>query len=56
MGSVITREAARQNRLWLQKINNKYPVKYLDETYANAHDGKDKAWVEKDEITGGTTG
>ena len=21
---------------------------YLDETWANAHDGKDKAWVEKD--------
>ena len=21
---------------------------YLDETWANAHDGKDKAWVEKE--------
>ena len=21
---------------------------YLDETWANAHDGKDRAWVEKD--------
>ena len=27
-------------------------VKYLDETWAN----EDKAWVEKDKITGGTTG
>jgi len=24
------------------------PVVYLDETWANAHDGKNKAWVEKD--------
>ena len=32
------------------------PVVYLDETWANAHDSKDKAWVEKDEITGGTLG
>ena len=33
-----------------------HPVIYLDETWANAHDGKDKPWVEKDEITGGTIG
>jgi len=26
------------------------PVVYLDETWANAHDGKNKAWVEKDAI------
>ena len=29
------------------------PVVYLDET---AHDGKDKAWVEQDKVTGGTLG
>lgn len=32
------------------------PVVYLDETWANAHDGKDCAWVERDEVTGGTLG
>ena len=32
------------------------PVVYLDETWANAHDGKVKAWVEKDTTTGGTIG
>ena len=29
---------------------------YLDETWANAHDGKRKAWVEEDIITKGTIG
>ena len=33
-----------------------HPEIYLDETWANAHDRKDKAWVEKDDITGGTIG
>ena len=33
------------------------PVVYLDETWCNAHDGKDKAWVEKDTTCrGGTLG
>ena len=32
------------------------PVVYLDETWANAHDGKACAWVEKDSVTGGTLG
>ena len=32
------------------------PVVYLDETWANAHDGKKKAWVEKDTTTKGTIG
>ncbi len=27
-------------------------VVYLDETLANAHDGKDRAWVEQDTATG----
>ena len=30
------------------------PVVYLHETWANAHDGKNKAWEEKDTTTGGT--
>ena len=29
---------------------------FLDETWANAHDGKACAWVEKDAVTGGTLG
>ena len=32
------------------------PVVYLDETWANAHDGKKKAWVETDTTTKGTIG
>ena len=32
------------------------PVVYLDETWANAHDGRDCAWVERDDVTGGTLG
>ena len=30
------------------------PVVYLDETCANVHDGKPKAWVEDDKVTNGT--
>ena len=32
----------------------KRPVVYLDETWANSHDGKDLAWVEDDPVKGGT--
>ena len=32
------------------------PVVYLDETWANSHDGRERTWVEKDEKTGGTKG
>ena len=32
------------------------PVVYLDETWAKAHDGKSRAWVEDDKVTGGTKG
>ena len=33
------------------------PVVYLDETWCNAHDGKDKAWLESDKTCrGGTIG
>ena len=48
-----------QRRNYLTSImknsEENHPEIYLDETWANAHDGKDKAWVEKDDITGGTT-
>ena len=40
----------RQNRI------DKKPVVFLDETWANAHDGKDLASVEDDAVTGGTLG
>ena len=32
------------------------PVLYLDETWANTHDGKKKAWTEIDTTTKGTIG
>ena len=32
------------------------PVVYTDETWANAHDGREKTWVEHDDVTGGTKG
>ena len=32
------------------------PVVHLDETWANAHDGKTRAWLEKDPVTKGTIG
>jgi hypothetical protein len=32
------------------------PVLFLDETWANAHDGNDRTWVEFDQATGGTKG
>ena len=31
-------------------------MKYLDESWMNAHDRKGKAWVEQDLVTGGTMG
>lgn len=39
----------------MQNREKKRPVVYLDETWARAHDSKDKAWVE-DRITSGTLG
>ena len=40
-----------------QKQNKfKKTVVFLDETWANAHDGKDLAWVEDNAIKGGTLG
>ena len=35
---------------------DKKPFVFLDETWANAHDGKDLVWVEEDTVTGGTLG
>ena len=32
------------------------PVVYLDETWANSHDGRERTWVEDDATTGGTKG
>ena len=40
----------------MQNRVDKRPVVFLDETWANSHDGKDLAWVEKDTVTGGTLG
>ena len=30
------------------------PVVFLDETWVNAHDGRECTWVEVDQATGGT--
>ena len=49
-----------QRRIYLSRmIQNrvdKRPVVFLDETWANANDGKNLAWVEDDPVTGGTLG
>ena len=49
-----------QRHKYLQRMRKnreeKRSVVYLDETWCNAHDGKDVAWVEKDDVTGGTVG
>ena len=42
-------------KMMQNRADNK-PVVFLDETWANAHDGKDLAWVEDDTVTGGTLG
>ena len=50
---------AQRQAYLCRMINNHQenrPVVYLDETWANAHDGKDCAWVERDDVTGGTLG
>ena len=43
------------NRMRRNRSENR-PVIYLDETWCNAHHGKERAWVERDGITGGTLG
>ena len=51
---------SEQRHAYLRRmINNcqeNRPVVYLDETQANAHDGKDCGWVERDDVTDGTLG
>ena len=51
---------AEQHHTYLERMRRnrteKRPVVYLDETWCNAHHGKELAWVEKDEVTGGTLG
>ena len=32
------------------------PIVFLDETWVNAHDGRERTWVEVDQTTGGTKG
>ena len=32
------------------------PVVFLDETWVNAHDGRERTWIEVDQETGGTKG
>ena len=49
-------EAYLYLRRMRKNCEEKRPVIYLDETWANAHDGKDCAWVDKDDVTGGTIG
>ena len=38
----------------MKNCQEKGLVVYLDETWANAHEGKDCAWVGRDDVTGGT--
>ena len=49
-----------QRHTYLHKIMHnkveKRPVVFLDEVWANSHDGKDLAWVEEDTVTGGLRG
>ena len=51
---------AHQRHTYLRRMRRNRtegkPVVYLDETWANAHDGKKKAWVEKDTTTKRTIG
>ena len=41
-------------RKMMQNRVEKKPGVFLDETWANSHDGRDEAWVENDPVTGGT--
>ena len=43
-------------RRMMQNRVDKKPVVFLDETWANANDGKQMSWVEDDPVTGGTLG
>ena len=52
----IIEQRHRYLRRMRKNRSDKRPVVYLDETWANAHDGKDKGFCKKDSITGGTIG
>ena len=43
------------HKMMQNRVDQKLVV-FLDETWANSHDGKDMAWVENDPVTGGTLG
>ena len=52
---IIEQRHAYLHQMMKNRQENR-PVFYLDETWANAHDGKNCAWVERDHVTGGTLG
>ena len=52
---IIQQRHAYLRRMRKNRVE-KRPVVYLDETWANAHDGKAFGWIEKDAVTGGTLG
>ena len=52
---IIAQRHSYLRRMRKNRTENK-PVVYLDETWCNAHHGKQLAWVEKDTMTGGTLG
>ena len=44
-----------QRHAYLRRMRtNRQPLVYLHENWANTHDGKDCAWVERDHVTGRT--
>ena len=52
---IIAQRHSYLHRMRANRTDNR-PVVYLDETWANAHDGKACGWVQKDLVTGGTLG
>ena len=52
---IVQQRHAYLRRMMQNQADNRLVV-YLDETWANSHDGKDLAWVEDDPVTGGTLG
>ena len=52
---IVEQDYSYLQRVQRNKLENR-PAVYLDETWCIAHYGKEKAWVEKDEVTGGTLG
>lgn len=52
----IIQQRHKYLRRIIQNRTESRRVVFLDETWANSHDGKSLAWVEKDTVTGGTFG